>query len=46
VERILFGTKWPLFDPREAIELVQKLPLTTEERCKILGENARRVLRL
>ena len=46
VDRILFGSKWPLFDPREAIELVHKLPLTAEERCKILGENARRALRL
>jgi uncharacterized protein len=46
VERILFGTKWPLFDPREAIELITKLPLTAEERCKIFGENAQRVLRL
>jgi predicted TIM-barrel fold metal-dependent hydrolase len=46
VDRILFGTKWPLFDPREAIELVHKLPLTSEERRKILGENAQRALRL
>ena len=45
VDRILFGTKWPLFDPREAIELINKLPLTAEERWKIFGENAKRVLR-
>jgi predicted TIM-barrel fold metal-dependent hydrolase len=46
VDRILFGTKWPLFDPRQELEAIHKLPLTPEERCKILGANARRVLQL
>jgi uncharacterized protein len=44
IDRILLGTKWPLFDPRQVIETVRKLPLTPEERRKILGENAKLVL--
>jgi predicted TIM-barrel fold metal-dependent hydrolase len=46
IDRILFGTKWPLFDPQQAIGAIRRLPLTSEEKRKILGENARRVLQL
>jgi predicted TIM-barrel fold metal-dependent hydrolase len=46
IDRILLGTKWPLFDPRQVIDTVRKLPLTPEERRKILGGNAKRVLQL
>jgi predicted TIM-barrel fold metal-dependent hydrolase len=46
VDRILFGTKWPLADPTQEIATVRELPLTEEEKRKILGENARRALRL
>ncbi|MGH8058667.1 MAG: amidohydrolase family protein, partial [Candidatus Entotheonellia bacterium] len=46
VDRILFGTKWPFFDPRQEIATIRDLPLTAEEKRKILGENARRALRL
>lgn len=46
VDRLLFGSKWPLFDPRQEIATVRSLPLTPEEKRKILGENARRALRL
>jgi uncharacterized protein len=46
VDRILFGTKWPLYDPRHMLETVRKLSLTAEEQRKILGENARRALHL
>jgi hypothetical protein len=46
IDRILLGTKWPLFDPRQDIDTIRKLPLTTEEKRKILGENAKRVLQL
>lgn len=46
VDRILLGTKWPLFDPRRVIAAIRTLPLTPEERAKILGENARRVLQI
>jgi uncharacterized protein len=46
VDRILFGTKWPLYDPRQMLETVRKLSLTPEEKRKILGENAKRALHL
>jgi len=46
VDRVLFGTKWPLFNPKEEIATVRNLPLTPEEKRKILGENARRALQL
>jgi uncharacterized protein len=46
VDRILFGTKWPLYDPYRMLEAVHKLSLTPEEKRKILGENARRALHL
>jgi uncharacterized protein len=46
IDRVLFGTKWPLFDSQEDIDTVRKLPLTPEEKRKVLGENAKRALRL
>jgi uncharacterized protein len=46
IDRILLGTKWPLFDSQREIDTVRKLPLTSEEKRKILGENAKRVLQL
>jgi predicted TIM-barrel fold metal-dependent hydrolase len=46
IDRILLGTQWPLFDPRQVIETLRKLSLTPEEKRKILGENAKRVLQL
>jgi predicted TIM-barrel fold metal-dependent hydrolase len=46
IDRLLFGTKWPLFDPQREIDAIRMLPLTPEEKRKILGENARRVLQL
>jgi uncharacterized protein len=46
IDRILFGSKWPLFDPQQDIDTIHKLPLTPEEKRKILGENVQRVLQL
>jgi uncharacterized protein len=46
IDRVLFGTKWPLFDPQQDIDTIYKLPLTLEEKRKILGENAKRALQL
>jgi uncharacterized protein len=46
VDRVIFGTKWPLYDPRQMLDTVRKLLLTPEEKRKILGENARRALQL
>jgi predicted TIM-barrel fold metal-dependent hydrolase len=46
IDRVLLGTKWPLFDSQRDIDTVRKLQLTSEEKRKILGENAKRVLQL
>jgi uncharacterized protein len=46
IDRILFGSKWPLFDSQQDIDTVRKLPLTPEEKRKVLGENAKRALQL
>ena len=46
IDRILFGSRWPLFDPQQDIDTVRKLPLTPEEKGKIFGENAKRALQL
>ena len=46
VEKILFGTDAPWTDPKEEIARIRSLDLTEEEISNILGENARRLLRL
>ncbi len=45
-ERILFGSDFPLWLPGTELALLQRLPLTEEERRLILGDNARRLLGL
>lgn len=40
VDKVLFGSDWPWFDPLPAIEKIRGLNLTEEEKQKILGENA------
>lgn len=44
-EKILFGTDAPWTDPKVEIAQIRSLDLTEEEINKILGENARRLLR-
>lgn len=46
IDRILLGTKWPLYNSQHDINTLRKLPLTAEEKRKILGENAKRMLEL
>lgn len=46
VERILFGTDSPWSDQKASIDWIQKLPLSKEEKAAVLGENARKLLRL
>ncbi len=46
MERILFGTDFPAIAPQPQIEQILRLPLTDEEKQKVLAENAKRVLRL
>lgn len=44
VERILFGTDSPWTDQKQSLELIKNLPLEDDERNKILGENALKLL--
>jgi len=46
-EKVIFGSDWPgIPSIRENIEVVQKLPLKEKSRRKILGENAKKILKL
>ena len=45
-ESILFGSDYPLRDPAREIAHIRGLALGAEEEAAILGENARRMLRL
>ena len=46
VDRVLYGSDWPLEELRTAVGLVAGLDLPEADRAKILGENARRLFRL
>jgi uncharacterized protein len=45
-DRVLYGSDWPLESIATAVELVETLPISAEDRDRILGENARRLFRL
>jgi uncharacterized protein len=38
-DRILFGTNYPIMDPGEFVSIIQRMPLTENERRQILVEN-------
>lgn len=40
INKVLFGSDWPWFDPLPAIEKIKTLNLTPEEKVWILGKNA------
>lgn len=44
VDRVMWGTDYPMWDAAEELERFNKLPLTEEEREMILGKNALRLL--
>jgi predicted TIM-barrel fold metal-dependent hydrolase len=44
VDRVMFGSDYPWFSPSASLETFSELPLTAEEKEKILGENAERIL--
>ncbi len=46
VERVLFGSDFPWYDPERDIAFLSELPLSEGERCAILGENAARLFGL
>ncbi len=43
VDRVLFGTDYPMWSPAKELEFFFELPLTDSERRAILSENAKRV---
>lgn len=46
-DKVIFGTDWPGMPYiKRNVELIRKLPLKESTICKILGENAARVLKL
>jgi predicted TIM-barrel fold metal-dependent hydrolase len=45
-DRVLFGSDYPWIDPKGDIERIRRLALTAEEKRKVLGENAARMLGL
>ena len=44
VDRVLFGTDYPMWEPEAEIDLFMRLPLTEDEREAILARNASRLL--
>jgi len=46
VDKILYGSDWPLLDLKVALQLVTGLPLPEKDRAAILGGNARRLFGL
>ena len=44
IERVLYGTNYPMADPVEYVRILQSLPLTEEERRRIGWENAQGIL--
>ncbi len=44
IDRILFGTNYPMYDPFEYVEVMNALPLTDGERSKILSKNFNRLV--
>ena len=46
VDRILFSVDWPYVENGPGVEWVRNLPLSTEDKDKIMHGNARRLLRL
>ncbi len=46
IDRILFAVDWPLVDNLPATHWMETVPLCTEDKAKILGGNAMRLLRM
>lgn len=44
IGHVVFGTNWPLYDPRADIEVLDSLPLTEAEKRAIFFENAAAIL--
>jgi 2,3-dihydroxybenzoate decarboxylase len=45
-DRILFASDWPFVENKEGVDWMKQVPLSAEDREKILSGNARRLLKL
>ena len=45
-DRVLFGTDYPMWDPSEELARFNAIPLTEEERERVLWKNADRLFGL
>ncbi len=45
VDRVLFGTNYPMYDPLEHVDMLRRMPVTEDERRRISAGNYRRVFR-
>ncbi len=43
IDRVLFGTNYPICDPAEFVQVVNEMPLSEAERRQVFSENYRRV---
>jgi len=46
VDRIMFGTDWPWYDPLKDIVIIKSMHLSWEEKAAILGLNAKNIFKL
>lgn len=46
IDRVMFGSDYPWFDPRMDLKRFLGLPLTPSEKEKVLGENAKSILKI
>jgi 2,3-dihydroxybenzoate decarboxylase len=46
IDRVLFSVDWPYVDNQKAVEWMDRVPLSHEDKDKILFGNAKRLLRL
>ncbi len=46
IDSILFSVDWPFVSNREGVDWLKGVPLCDRDRRKILGENAKKLLRL
>ena len=46
IDRILFAVDWPFVANKPAVQWMETVPLSDEDKAKILSGNAQRLLRL